>query len=146
MDLTGKIAAVFGASSEGGTGWTIAEVLAARGAQVVVSARSMPGLERLAAKIGGVPVRCDVSVEAEVAHLSQSMQLQGHSTLLRSTPLLLLEAEVAGQGTLRMAQSSRVALMHHLLHQERLQDTAPQPLLQQTEAGVEGVLRMEETE
>jgi NAD(P)-dependent dehydrogenase (short-subunit alcohol dehydrogenase family) len=58
---------VFGASSEGGTGWAIAEVLAGKGAHAIVSARSMPGLERLAERIGGTAVRCDVSVEADVA-------------------------------------------------------------------------------
>ena len=50
-----------------GQGRLIAEVLAERGAHVIVSARSMPGLERLAEKIGGTPVRCDVSVEEDVA-------------------------------------------------------------------------------
>jgi NAD(P)-dependent dehydrogenase (short-subunit alcohol dehydrogenase family) len=67
MKFAGKIATVFGASSEGGTGWAIAEVLAGHGAHVVVSARSMPGLERLAEKIGATAVRCDVSVEEDVA-------------------------------------------------------------------------------
>lgn len=67
MDFTGKVATVFGASSEGGTGWAIAELLAERGAHIVVSARSEPGIRSLAERIGGTAIRCDVSVESDVA-------------------------------------------------------------------------------
>lgn len=67
MDLKGKVAAVFGASAEGGTGWTIAEHLADRGAHVIVSARSVPGIETLAKQIGGSAFRCDIAEEEQVA-------------------------------------------------------------------------------
>ena len=67
MKFAGKIAAVFGASSEGGTGWTTAELLARDGAHVIVSARSLDGVRALADRIDGTALRCDVSVEDEIA-------------------------------------------------------------------------------
>jgi len=68
-DLTGKVAVVLGASAEGGTGWGIAEGLAAQGAKVVVGARSLEPLKKLAAKIGGLAVRCDAGQEADIKAL-----------------------------------------------------------------------------
>src|ERR1700687_1589595 len=58
-DLKGKVAVVLGASAEGGTGWAIAEALAAEGAKVVVGARTFAPLQRLAERIGGTAVACD---------------------------------------------------------------------------------------
>lgn len=71
-DLTGKIAVVLGASAEGGTGWVIAEDLAAAGAKVVVGARSMGPLKKLADKIGGLAVRCDAGSDDDIAALSDA--------------------------------------------------------------------------
>jgi len=68
-DLSGKVAVVLGASAEGGTGWAIAERLARRGASVVVGARSLEPLQRLAAKINGHAVRCDAGREADIVTL-----------------------------------------------------------------------------
>ena len=68
-DLTGKVAVVLGASAEGGTGWGIAEGLAAAGAKVVVGARSFEPLKRLADKIGGTAVACDAGDEKQIAAL-----------------------------------------------------------------------------
>jgi NAD(P)-dependent dehydrogenase (short-subunit alcohol dehydrogenase family) len=48
LDLAGRVAVVLGASAEGGTGWDVAERLASNGAKVVVAARTLPPLERLA--------------------------------------------------------------------------------------------------
>jgi len=70
MRYEGLKAAVFGASAEGGTGWMVAERLAAEGAEVIVSARSLEGIEKLANKIGGVAKQCDVSKEDDVAALA----------------------------------------------------------------------------
>ena len=64
--LSGKVAAVLGASAEGGTGWGIAEGLATRGAKVVVGARSLDPLKRLATKIDGYAVRCDAGSEVDI--------------------------------------------------------------------------------
>jgi len=68
-DLKGKVAVVLGASAEGGTGWGIAEGLAAAGAKVVVGARSFEPLKKLANKIGGLAVRCDAGDEGEIKAL-----------------------------------------------------------------------------
>lgn len=72
VDLRGKVAVVLGASAEGGTGWAIAEALAAQGAQVVVGARTADPLQRLASRIGGTAVVCDAGQEAQVAALAQA--------------------------------------------------------------------------
>lgn len=71
-DLTGKVAVVLGASAEGGTGWAIAEALAQQGAKVVVGARSMSPLQKLADRIGGTAVACDAGNEAQVAALADA--------------------------------------------------------------------------
>jgi NAD(P)-dependent dehydrogenase (short-subunit alcohol dehydrogenase family) len=68
-DLRGKVAVVLGASAEGGTGWGVAEELAAQGAKVVVAARSFEPLQRLAEKIGGHAVRCDAGDFEQIANL-----------------------------------------------------------------------------
>lgn len=73
IDLTGQVAVILGASAEGGTGWDIAEKLAANGAKVVVAARTMAPLERLAAKIGGKAVRCDAGSEEDIKALAKAV-------------------------------------------------------------------------
>lgn len=73
IDLTGQIAVVLGASAEGGTGWDIAETLAANGAMVVVAARTLPALECLAAKIGGRAIRCDAGSEEDIKALAKAV-------------------------------------------------------------------------
>ena len=55
--LEGKKAVVLGASS--GIGWAICERFAEHGADVIVAARRVENLEKLADKIGGTAVRCD---------------------------------------------------------------------------------------
>ena len=69
--VEGKVAVVLGASAEGGTGWAIAEALAAHGAKVVVGARSAEPLQRLAEKINGTAVVCDAGEEAQIAALAK---------------------------------------------------------------------------
>lgn len=70
MQLDGKIAVVLGASAEGGTGWAIAETLAAVGAKVVVAARRIEPLLKLADRIGGKAVACDAGKADQVAALA----------------------------------------------------------------------------
>jgi len=66
--LTGKTAIVTGAAR--GIGRAIAERLAADGARVVVNyARSAAAAEELAARIGGIAVRADVSKKQEVLEM-----------------------------------------------------------------------------
>jgi NAD(P)-dependent dehydrogenase (short-subunit alcohol dehydrogenase family) len=72
VDLADKVAVVLGCSAEGGTGWAIAEALAAQGAKVVVGARTEAPLRRLAEKIGGTAVVCDAGNEAQVAALAKA--------------------------------------------------------------------------
>ena len=55
--LEGKKAVVLGASS--GIGWAISERFAEHGADVIVAARRVENLEKLAAQIDGTAVRCD---------------------------------------------------------------------------------------
>jgi len=70
--LEGKAAVVLGCSACGGTGWAIAEGLAAEGARVMVSARRQAPLEELAARIGGVPQVCDIADPAQVQTLGEA--------------------------------------------------------------------------
>jgi NAD(P)-dependent dehydrogenase (short-subunit alcohol dehydrogenase family) len=72
VNLTGKVAVVLGASAEGGTGWAIAEALAAQGAKVVVGARTLAPLQRLAQRIGGTAVTCDAGNQDQVAALAKT--------------------------------------------------------------------------
>lgn len=72
VNLSGKVAVVLGASAEGGTGWAIAEALAAQGAKVVVGARSLQPLQRLAQRIGGTAVTCDAGDRAQVEALAKA--------------------------------------------------------------------------
>jgi NAD(P)-dependent dehydrogenase (short-subunit alcohol dehydrogenase family) len=66
--LDNKVAVVLGASS--GIGWAIAERFAEHGAKVVVAARRLENLEKLAAKIDGVAVQCDGSDFDQLAALA----------------------------------------------------------------------------
>jgi len=84
FDLSGQRALVTGASS--GLGWGFAKALAEAGAEVVLAARRMEKLEKLASEIeaaGGkaLPVRMDVtdaqSVEAGFAHIGETGQPAG---------------------------------------------------------------------
>ncbi|HTZ69848.1 MAG TPA: SDR family oxidoreductase, partial [Acetobacteraceae bacterium] len=68
-ELHGKVAVVLGASAKGGTGWGIAEGLAARGAKVVVAARTLAPLQELATAIGGSAFCCDGGSEADIRAL-----------------------------------------------------------------------------
>jgi 3-oxoacyl-[acyl-carrier protein] reductase len=70
--LENKVAVVLGASS--GIGWCIAERFAAEGARVVVAARRKEQLDKLAARIGGIAVCCDVSDDAAVKALADVAQ------------------------------------------------------------------------
>jgi NAD(P)-dependent dehydrogenase (short-subunit alcohol dehydrogenase family) len=70
--LEGKAAVVLGCSASGGTGWAIAEGLAAEGARVMVAARSLAPLEKLAARIGGIAQVCDVAEPLQVKALADA--------------------------------------------------------------------------
>jgi NAD(P)-dependent dehydrogenase (short-subunit alcohol dehydrogenase family) len=65
-DLTGKTAIVIGAAGDHNMGQGIARSLAAAGAKVVVSGRTLAPLEALAAEIGGEAVTGDLTSRADV--------------------------------------------------------------------------------
>lgn len=71
MLLKNKTAVVLGASAEGGTGWAIAEGLAAQGARVVVASRTFSDLQRLAARIAGQPFKCDAALPQDIRALAE---------------------------------------------------------------------------
>jgi NAD(P)-dependent dehydrogenase (short-subunit alcohol dehydrogenase family) len=71
-NLNGKVAVVLGASAEAGTGWAVAEAFSRAGAKVVVAARSLMPLKRLAERIGGLACRCDAGEEQDVAALADA--------------------------------------------------------------------------
>jgi uncharacterized protein len=69
MNLGGRTALVTGAS--GGLGQAIARGLAARGAELVLTARKIEVLESLAAETGGCVVPCDLADRAAVERLAE---------------------------------------------------------------------------
>jgi len=71
-NFTGKVAVVLGASAPRGTGWAVAEALAAEGASVVVAARTLPNLHALAGKIGGTAIQCDAGDARQIAALASA--------------------------------------------------------------------------
>jgi NAD(P)-dependent dehydrogenase (short-subunit alcohol dehydrogenase family) len=97
VNLAGKVAVVLGASAEGGTGWAIAEALAKQGATVVVGARSLAPLQRLAARIGGTAIACDAGNEAQVIALAKAaLDTYGHLDIAVNSaglPVMTLVAE-----------------------------------------------------
>jgi NAD(P)-dependent dehydrogenase (short-subunit alcohol dehydrogenase family) len=70
-DFSDKVAVVLGASAPTGSGWAIAEALAAQGAKVVVGARRYEPLKVLAERIEGTATACDATNEDQVKALAQ---------------------------------------------------------------------------
>jgi NAD(P)-dependent dehydrogenase (short-subunit alcohol dehydrogenase family) len=98
--LEDKVAVVLGASS--GIGWATAERFAAEGAKVVVAARRMENLEKLADQIGGLAVRCDGSdfdqvealAKAAVDHYGRIDVAMNSSGLNRPSPIRTVTKEI----------------------------------------------------
>ncbi len=67
MDLKGKVAIITGSSS--GIGKAMAEKISEKGAKVVVSDINVEKGEKVAEKIGGTFIKCDVSSKKEVDKL-----------------------------------------------------------------------------
>jgi NAD(P)-dependent dehydrogenase (short-subunit alcohol dehydrogenase family) len=70
MRVKDKVAIVLGASAEAGTGWAVAKRLAAEGAKVIVAARRIEPLQKLADEIGGTASVCDTANEQDIAGLA----------------------------------------------------------------------------
>ncbi len=109
VDLAGKVAVVLGASAEGGTGWAIAEALAAQGAKVVVGARTFAPLKRLADRIGGTAVACDAGNEQQVAALAQAaLDTYGHLDIAVNSAGLPVMTLVADSTQAQLEDAVRV--------------------------------------
>lgn len=81
--LSNKTALILGASSEGGVGWATAERFAAEGARVIVAARRIEPLQKLAAKIGAEAVVADIGREESVLALADAIRARhGHVDLI----------------------------------------------------------------
>lgn len=124
MSLSGKVAVVLGASAEGGTGWAIAEALAEAGAKVVVAARSMDGLQRLASRIDGLAVQCDAGSETDIAALAEiaaqtygSIDIAVNSAAL---PVISLIADVTPEQLQRGVEVNYFGHVHFIRHMTRV--------------------------
>ena len=107
VDLTGQVAVVLGASAEGGTGWAIAQALAQQGAKVVVAARSLPSLQRLAQRIDGLAVVCDAASPEDIASLAD--------TVLQTYGRLDIAVNSAAQPLPRMISELTEADLHNAM-------------------------------
>jgi NAD(P)-dependent dehydrogenase (short-subunit alcohol dehydrogenase family) len=74
VDLQGKAAIVTGGGH--GIGRALAEALASRGARVAVADVNVPRAEKVAARVGGIAVACDVADPASVAALVERTEAE----------------------------------------------------------------------
>lgn len=103
MDLANKVILITGASS--GFGELIARTCAARGARLVLAARSLPALEQLAADLGGPTYA--VAVAADVTDDAAVTQLAAH--VLRSFGRVDVLVNNAGFGVLDTMADARLS-------------------------------------
>lgn len=109
VDLQGKVAAVLGASAEGGTGWAVAETLARCGAKVVVGARSRSHLDRLAERIGGTAVTCDAGEEDQVEAMARTtLDTYGQLDIAVNSAGLPVMSMIENMGKHHLDQALRV--------------------------------------
>ncbi len=99
MDLRRAKVLVTGGSS--GIGYATAQRLLSDGARVAICGRNGAKLERAAAALGAVPITADVSCEADVVRLVETVirELEGYDTLInnagfgRMAPLVEISAD-----------------------------------------------------
>jgi NAD(P)-dependent dehydrogenase (short-subunit alcohol dehydrogenase family) len=119
-DLKGKVAVVLGASAEGGTGWGVAEGLAAEGVKVVVGARSIEPLRRLADRIGGHAVQCDAGSYDEIKKLrDEALQKYGRIDIAvnsAATPTLSLIKDVTPEIMSQAVQVNYFGMAYFVRH------------------------------
>lgn len=72
--LDGKVAIVMGATREGNMGQAIADRFVKEGAKVVVSGRSLEGLQAFADRTGATAIACDISKRDQVFALADQVE------------------------------------------------------------------------
>ena len=93
--LIGPVALVTGASS--GIGEATARALAAQGATVIVAARRLERLERLAEDVGGVAVAVDVTDrEQAFAAVGRAVEEQGRLDIVVNAAGVMLNGPIVG--------------------------------------------------
>jgi len=122
-----KVVVVLGASSEGGCGWRTAELFAREGAKVVVAARSAPGIEQLAASIGGAAFQADAGVESNISDLADfAAQRYGHIDYAINAAGLPVPSTVADLDADVLLSSTTVNYFGHLYFLKHMaRHTAP---------------------
>jgi len=78
--LENKVVVILGASDERSMGAATARRFAREGAKLVLAARRHPQLEPIAAALGALAVRCDITHEADIAALAECA-VQAHGRL-----------------------------------------------------------------
>lgn len=68
-ELQGKVAIVLGASTPGGMGEAVARRFSREGAKVVVAARKLDEVKRIAQQIGGIGVQADITRHEQIENL-----------------------------------------------------------------------------
>jgi 3-oxoacyl-[acyl-carrier protein] reductase len=119
LDLTGKVALVTGASR--GVGATVAQLLAQRGADIVINYRSKASrAEEIATTIRAMG-RCAVLVQADITNEHEVREMiQSTTTHFAQLDLLVLNAS----GGLERDKPADYAMALNLTAQERLVDLA----------------------
>ena len=70
--LENKVTVILGASDESSMGAACARLFAQEGAKVILAARRLSNLEKIAKSVGGVAVECDIKNEKDIAALADA--------------------------------------------------------------------------
>jgi NAD(P)-dependent dehydrogenase (short-subunit alcohol dehydrogenase family) len=123
MTFKEKTVVVLGASARGGSGWCTAELARSRGANVVVGARRFAGVQELASETGGLAVRCDAAVEADVAAMAEAaMQRYGSidvAVLAAGVPVVGMIDSVDDNGWQSAIGNNFLAAVYFIRHMAR---------------------------
>jgi NAD(P)-dependent dehydrogenase (short-subunit alcohol dehydrogenase family) len=70
--LENKVTVILGASDERSMGAACARLFAQEGAKVILAARRLSNLEKIAKSVGGVAAECDIKNEKDIAALADA--------------------------------------------------------------------------